>query len=592
VAVIGCDKDVKNDPTLDTNSGVRPTLDVRGGTSDNEVFGGARLPIAGNSGDGGEIRVSSSGGNITVRTVALVAAPVPPIFVGGLTILSGQTRRFQGNVPTASLRIDAGGVLELTGDTLIRVTGDVQVDGRIDGRGAKSVIDGKNLTIQAGGVVNLLGQVDCSGFAKDPDDVAPAQRGDFAGGSGGEIFISATNAVFVSGSVLAEGGPTFSTASNTAIPGRGGQILIGTTSTLAVGGVISARGGFSYFTPDGGEGHGGTIELVALGDIEIGRARELNASGGPASGATAGGGGAILFEAAIGILNIAGVNLECSGGNATFTPAGVGGNGGTVSMSATNVILTDVVCRSPGGTSEIVDGGEGGDGGSVNVAGTLGVTADTGVFLLAPGGDTNLPIVAGGTGGNVRLMNLAQAAPNALVFNGRASVQGGLNAIGSGGANGFICISGANQATVDSLTGSNNFPISGCGELDVAEVVVHALDCNPATITPSEVMTELPAVLGLDFYFVVVPPGAAVLTISTTGETSGDIDLYAGPAAALGSLVFADYTFGASTGGDSTESIDIDTGAVGLVAGDLISVFVDEAGAFVEEYTITLTGCP
>jgi len=595
VASLGCegDKNDKTDPRLNTPTGNRPTLDARGGSSDNEFFNGARSAQSGNSGDGGEIRLSSSGGNITVRTAALVATPVAPTFgAGGITVLSGQTRRIRGNVPIAFLRVDTDGTLVLTGDTLIRVTGDVQIDGVIDGRGAEAVIDGKDLTIQAGGVVNILGTVNCSGYERDPDHTSPLQRGDFAGGSGGEIFISATGAIFVSGLVLSEGGATFSTSSLTALPGRGGQVLIGCTSSLALSGVISVRGGFSYFTPDGGEADGGTIELVALTNIEIGRAREFNASGGPASGATAGNGGEILFEAAIGILNINGVNMECMGGETTFTTAGVGGNGGTVSMSGTNVLLTNSVCRVPGGNSEFDEAGEGGDGGDVNVVGTLGVTADTGTFFIAQGGHTNVPIISGGTGGNVRLINLAQGAPGALVFNGQALVQGGFNAVGGGGVDGFVCVAGANQATIDSLTGSNNFPISGCGDLDVAEVVVHALDCNPATITPSEVSTELPAVLGLDFYFVVVPAGATVITISTAGEASGDIDLYAGPAAALGSLVFAAYTFGASTGVDSTESIDVDTVALGLVAGDIIAVLVNEAGAFVEEYTITVTGCP
>lgn len=585
--------DSEADPSLKAPSGARPALDARGGTSDNEVFNGARTSATGNSGDGGEIRLSSSGGNITVRSVALVATPVEPTFgAGGITVLSGETRQLQGDVPTAFLRVDAGGAVELTGSTLLRVTGDVQIDGLVNGTGAESAIDGKDLTIQAGGVVNILGHVNCSGFERDPDDTSPAQRGDFAGGSGGEIFISATGAIFISGSVLSEGGATFSTSSITALPGRGGQILIGCTSSLAVGGFVSVRGGFSYFTPDGNEASGGMIELVALNDIEMGLVQEFNASGGPASGATAGNGGEIFLEAAIGTLDVNGVRMECRGGETTFLTSGVGGNGGAVNMSASNVILSEVVCNASGGSSAFNQAGKGGDGGDVNVVGALGSTSDTEVVFLASGGNTNVPILSGGVGGNVRLINLAEDTPEALVFNGQASVQGGVNLVGGGADDGFICIAGGNQEAIDSVTGSNNFPIAGCGAQDVAEVVVHSLDCDLTTITPSTVATTLPSVLGLDFYLIVVPTGATTLTLSTAGEESGDIDLYAGPASALGSLVLTDYTFDTSTGDTSAESVTVDTIALGLVAGDVIAVLVNEGGVFVEDYSITLSGCP
>jgi hypothetical protein len=588
-----------------------PTLDVRGGESDSQVSTGIRPPFEGDGGDGGSARLTTSAGDITIHDGALALQQLVQTFAGnGIDVAPGETRLISGAFVTTFLRVQTGGTLTLTEDTFIVVLGNVLIAGNINGRGDRRTIDGRDLTIEqladgnAGtdeGIV-ITGTIDCGGFTRDVDDTPTTARGDFPGGNGGEIFMSSLNdggadpqvfaQVFISGRVLSDGGETSSQSPLTAAPGRGGQVLIGSRASLGLSGRISARGGRSFFSADGNEGLGGDIELVALNDIEIARVREINASGGASSGPAGGNGGTILFEAPVGVIDLDNFDIENLGGRTTNATTGAGGDGGVVTLTAATVLLDNVIVRVSGGETTRAGAGVGGDGGTLQIVNTSAMSISASSRIFSEGGSTRLLGTPGGTGGSIKLINLDEAAPGSLVFQGEASVQGGRNAVGSDGPEGAICVSGSNPDSDVQLVGANNFPISNCTEGDLSETVLHDLDCDDGTIVPSAVSTGLPAILGIDFYRILITPGMVtegftLLTVSTTGEEGGNIDVFVGPDTALGSSNSADYTLGAGTGPDSTEEI-VDIPLGGLVAGDFLAVMVRESFNFVEDYTLTV----
>ncbi len=585
--------------TSDKGERSRPGLDARGGESNSNVFLNRRTPTEGDGGVGGSIRMTTSGGNITLSDGALVSvAQAPSLIGGGLDVVPGQKRTLGGAFTVNWLRVQAGGTLHLLEDTLFVVLGDVVIDGRVDGRGDEHSIDGRDFTIDADGIINITGSIDCSGFSMHPDDVAPTQRNDFAGGNGGELYISSDETttvspgphIFIGGTIQADGGDTFSQSAATARPGRGGQILIGSDGQIAMDGRISAHGGKCYFS-SGLEGDGGSIELVAVSNIEIGGVKELNANGGDSSGAAAGNGGTVLIEAPVGTIDFDNFDVECRGGRTTFTDDGEGGTGGSATFTGATVLLTNMTINVTGGDAVGEGSGIGGDGGAAQIAGSTAITVASDVVIIADGGETHLAATTGSDGGEVKIVNLDESDATALDFDGSVTVSGGKDAVRSTGHDGEICVAGSNTASNINLVGTNNFPISNCTSDDVDTLVVHDLDCDELTITPDEVATSLPAIVGVDFYRVLkttqmAADGLTTVTVTVTGEDSGNIDLFTGPAAALGSDNPASYTQ-SSTGADSEESLDVDIS--GLAAGGFFSVRVKEQFTFVEDYTISVS---
>ncbi|HVR72864.1 MAG TPA: hypothetical protein VMT52_00960, partial [Planctomycetota bacterium] len=557
-------------------------------------------------------RLTTSAGDIEIHDGALVLQQQAQTFPGiGVDVGPGETRRIAGAITVDFLRVQAGGTLALTENTFIIVRGNVLIAGVIDGRGDRRTIDGRDLTIQQlvdgdgatdEGII-ITGTIDCGGFTKDIDDTAVAARGDFPGGNGGAIFLSSSNdgmanpqtsaQIFISGRVLADGGETSSQSPLTALPGRGGKVLIGSRGSLGLSGRISARGGRAFISADGNEGLGGQIELVALNDIEIARVLEINASGGASSGPAGGDGGSILLEAPVGLIDLDNFDIENLGGRSLNSATGVGGRGGLVTLTGATVNLDNVIVRVSGGETTRADAGVGGDGGTLQIANTTAMSISQSSRLFSEGGRTRLLGSPGGSGGAIKLINLDEASAVALHFRGEASVRGGYNALGSDGPEGVICVSGSNLDSDLQLVGTNNFPLSNCTEGDLTETVLHDLDCDDGTIVPSSVSTSVPVILNLDFYRILITPGMVaepftMITVSTTGEEGGNIDLFLGPDTALGSSDPLDYPF-ASTGPDSTEEIaDFDFNAAGLSAGDFLSVMVRESSTFVEDYTITV----
>ena len=610
-ALVSCRDEGRDEPggTSPQGSGRAPSLDVRGGETDSETRAGSHTSREGVGGAGGSIRLTTSAGNITISAATLATAPQATNVVGTrIDVGPGQRQRLAGALVLDSFRVQAGGLVQLVGNTFLTVLGDVQIDGAIIGKGSDRSPNGYDLTIDADGIINITGTVDCSG--KEGEDRFSVSEPNSVGGNGGEIFISgslnsggsAGPHFFISGAVISNGGDTFTTDLFEALPGSGGQILLGTAGSFSIGGSVRARGGFSINQGlnSGAEADGGQIQLIAAEGIEMGGVRELTANGGDSTGSNAGAAGSLLLEAPVGAIQLDDFGIECNGGSCLFRPTGTAGAGGTVTLSASSVDVDNVAIDIGGGdsdgdrdlaaTSNGADvGGQGGAGGSVQIAAVTAIDFASNTSIDARGGRSRNQATPGGTGGSVTVVNLDETNLGVVNFRGVVSVLGGLNEFGFRGADGTICARGADLASSIILTGTNNFPISICGESSIADLIIHDLDCDEATINPASVKTELPAISGVDFYRVYVDPATTDISISTTGEDGGNINLYVGTSAVIGSTNPGDYDF-SSTGPDSSEQIDIDLTI--YVPGTFLSVWIDEASAFVEEYSLDISCTP
>ena len=604
---VGCDSERGTDTggTSARGDGSKPTLDARGGETDSQVYPDERTPYEGTGGAGGSIRLTSSGGSITVTDAAPVTV-APPAFAGfGFDVFPGQTVEVSGSQTVSYLRVQAGGVLKLTGRTLFLVQadaggdGNVEISGKIVSVNSEGSIDGKDLSIEADGVVHIAGTIDLSGFSEDEGD--PVDKHYIAGGHGGELYIASLTTpsvaspgphVYVGGQIKANGGDSFSQNPETARAGDGGRVFLGSAGYVSINGPISARGGLSYFGSGGTEGAGGTIQIVALRDIEVNGAHEVNANGGNSSGTAGGKGGSIMFEAPTGGLILRQFDMECRGGLTTYSDSGRGGDGGVVTLTATGVVISDMYLNVSGGDTTRDETGIGGTGGTAQIAGSSTINVDEDVTIDAEGGKTRLSAWPGGTGGNIKLINIDQDNLDVMDFLGRALVSGGSDAIGGSGPDGTICVAGSNPGSDAALTGGNAYPISICSNADLEGFVIHDIDCDDSTIMPGEVSTSLPVVIGVDFYRIfitqeMIDEGITALSVSTTGSDDGNLDLFVGSAGALGSFDPADYTY-SSTEPTSTEKLE-DIDISGLSAGSFLAVMVAEQNTFVEDYTITVT---
>ena len=94
-----CNKDSQTTDTGTSGKGNDsiPGLDVRGGISDSETFNGKRAPLEGSGGRGGEIRLTSSSGNLSLTSDQLSLSAQAPSFLGnGFDVAPGQKVRVAG----------------------------------------------------------------------------------------------------------------------------------------------------------------------------------------------------------------------------------------------------------------------------------------------------------------------------------------------------------------------------------------------------------------------------------------------------------------------------------------------------------------
>lgn len=596
-----------------TKSTKRVTLDARGGETNSDLLFGQRDEQEGFGGQGGEIRVTASRGDIDVTTGPAVSAPQAAVFAGvGLNVLPGEKRVVAGDFVVDFLRVQQGGTLVLADNTFFVVLGDVEIAGKVVSRRRENgIIDGRDFSIDADGVINIAGTIDVSGA--DGDDEFDATDPGSAGGNGGSIYLSSVESllaspgphIFISGTLVAEGGDTFSREGGSSRPGNGGQILIGSLGTITITGSVSVSAGFA--NDHGGfperASTGGEIQLVALEGIELALVTGINANGGKSTGNFGGDGGRILFEAAGGTIRLDGVSVRCQGGDATFKEAAQAGDGGILTITGDIIDLAGVTCDAsggdaPGSESEEgipVDGaqtggllgGEGGDGGTIQIAGLTALDVNAATTLLADGGLSNQTTVEGGPGGAASILNLDELDLTVMTFRGRVSVVGGIDDLGSLGPDGRVCERGADDASAIAITGATDFPVALCVSSDVTDFLVHDLDCDDATINPDEMVSEVPAVTGVDFFR--IHPGLATsmtITLGGEGGTTGELSLFAGDDTAFGSLLAADYAFMSVEPGNN-ESISIDFTA--FAPGQFVSVMVREESHHVSGFSLKIT---
>jgi hypothetical protein len=455
VLIAGCKEKDNADTTGTSTTGANsnPSIDVRGGNSESDT-GSGRVRADGDGGDGGTISIITNG-NIDIHDGALAAVAQAQTFVGnGLTVPSGERRQIASANTFDFVVVQAGGELRLIEDTSLFVAGDVLIAGRVVGRGDKHFIDGRGFQIQAGGTVNITGSIDCSGFQTDLEELSPLDRFDAPGGRGGQIVIATTSgaapALFISGDLRADGGDSFASDVRTALPGRGGRVALGSVGSMAISGHVTARGGNCYFTLDGSEGVGGRVEITANGIVEIGEVREINANGGDGSGSLGGNGGTIHLETG-GTIDLADFDIECRGGDSTFSFSGEAGSGGLLELLGGTIDLTNVFANISGGAATFEGSGVGGGGGDVIIA--AGGTVAQDVVILVEGGDSLQDLASGGAGGDLQVINVT-------TFEGAASVEPGLSVVRSFGPDGTICAEGLNAASLEKLQGTNDIPIA------------------------------------------------------------------------------------------------------------------------------------
>ncbi len=247
----------------------------------------------------------------------------------------------------------------------------------------------------------------------------------------GNVTVNATSSLNLT---TAAGGKPGTNVSFTA----GGNIAISsavTTSSLAAGAVNAAGG------------KAGNITLNATGSVSFPvAAGTLNANGGT-GGTTApagagGAGGNISITAGTTITATVGGAISATGGNAGVA-SNNGGNGGSVTISAGGNI-TNFGINTTGGTPiGTIAGLSSGSGGAVSITSTTG-SITTGAAITTIPGAAGTTLAASGTPGNV-------------TFNAATSISvgtGGITANGGAGGSNTTGQAGTNGATINLTAGT------------------------------------------------------------------------------------------------------------------------------------------
>ncbi len=459
-------KDTSQNRNVGDLQGTPATLDARGSIVDSNVYLQSRI-AEGVAGNGGTIGISSTAGTVTVTSGPRTFNPLAIIaglnVAGGLSVSSG-TMEVHGGLLTSALFVGPGAELALVDSTNIQVSGDVLIQGLVRSRAESSAIrrDGHDLTISATGAVVVTGTINCSGAdatdtpAANTTGTSDPRNPAKVGGNGGDISITAAGDITITGTVLAEGGSSDSLQTTTAVAGQGGAITISTTGGgLQFGGKMSVRAGNS-FTNAGTAPSGGTIGLIAQGDVTLDETTRIDASGGKNSGALGGNGGSVTIGGTAGAASLSGVDLDVSGGKIFFTD-GAAGNAGTASITGTTIDLSEMTLNARGG--EVIDerqqftDGTGGTGGTVTLSATAGnMTVADDVTFNARGGNSLGVTNAGGTGG----IFSAVATGGVVTFNGSMDIRGGNSFGGQEGTSGTLCVTNPDgQQSLANITGSN-----------------------------------------------------------------------------------------------------------------------------------------
>lgn len=477
----GVTLNVGGDATLigDESFTVLPTPTVTGGVTSLFTDNGGSVAIAGDlamrsdatsqyattasSARGGQSLIRAIGGTITIAGGVIQTADA----IGGGTGPNGVGATLSGGF--AEMVAEAGGTIDIGGD--LRSSADAIGSFGLAGASGASTGGQSYVRTEAnGGTIRLRGDAAFSARASGHGaDDAGAAAGNGLGGAvyvraqSGNIAIDGATRLDGSGSGSGGAGSSGAASGN----GSGGNVFIqadansaimlaGTVSLASTGtGGDNGAGGNGGGSGVGGTGTGGPVNIIAIGDIDIGDDVVLDASAdggfksdGPGGGGDAQGGRARVIGQG-GLLRIDGdlsIDATGSGGSVSIADAsGAGGQGrgggarlGSVAAASVVTVTGDVelLAEGFGGNAGSGTGGSGlgGDlvGGANNFlegaylvadAGAVNVDGFANVRANGLGGDGGSG--GGGTGG------LAYA----LGINGRLTVGGILaaEANGSGG---------------------------------------------------------------------------------------------------------------------------------------------------------------
>jgi len=194
-------------------------------------------------------------------------------------------------------------------------------------------------------------------------------------------------------------------------------------------------------------------------------------------------------------------------------------------------------------------GGGGGGSGTVN-SGTSGQIAYYTATGTTVGGESQVPITAGGTG--------ASTAPGALTNLGAQAAIPGLSSDGANGINVTGNVTAANTTAYGTVEGAKIGPVFECDQFSGADVSIKANACNSAAISAGGGTIDL----------------RNLLAGSTTGSQEIEINTPAGNSALIGvtALLPSSGTYTTTmVGGPATGATVYQTsGGSGYVSGDLI----------------------
>ncbi len=381
--------------------------------------------------------------------------------------------------PTGHLSVD-GGTLTLNGPLVVN-GGSVAVNS-----GALMPATGSSITVQAGGIVNVIGSTSINQTNLTVSDAASQFNvtGSLSGGNGG------TTTTLAGGTINAA---TFSMAGGGLLTGHGsvrGRVIVSDSSTT-----IAAGGGeLRLGDPNN------PLSIFVLGTLDVGTSALtlLSADRGD-----------------INNTNISGGTLTAANGIRMFASGTLSGNG------TVNAALTNDGAITPSGTNGLTFGGII-NGSGTGIAGTKLIFADGGGFLGAGSVDADIDsrpgslITATGTlalgkgtspdgfglGGNLEVgshsVTLNDADEALILSTGRATIQGGLLRSGNG-------------LRIESVAGISSGRLDGSG-------IVRGDVNNHGTIAPGNSVGQLV------FEHNLVHHIDGVLEIELGGTSSGSSD--------------------------------------------------------------------
>lgn len=381
---------------------------------------GALSANAGTDGKGGTIEVENNGrGGINIDAITDLSALSAGTSGGGT--ISLDATRGDLSLPGGMIDLDASGAGANDG-------------GNFTAKG-KSLILGGALTINAngsdtgaGGTVELLSTDSFLGgdITVDASNFIINAQGGAAGGSGGEVTITAGNSLTVDATAL------------TINPQAGNSdgAIVELISGTASAGILTITNPLNLSGL--GTGKGGSLTATAQsGDLQIDDDIALDGGAGGAGND----GGTFTASVLNGFLTIAAMNLSASGGGTGAS------DGGTVSLIGRNVLFTNNLA--------IVANGSGtGKGGTVSVtapgiAGSLTVGGAAGEFSIAAQG--------GGTSGDSGTVTVS--AGSDLTVDGSSLMLAPLGANGKGAT---LALNAGTAGTA-TMTINNDIDASGVG---------------------------------------------------------------------------------------------------------------------------------